>query len=218
MKIVLADDHQLVRQCLRTCLSSYPNIEVVGEASDGATAVSTTLELKPDVLVVDIQLPVLNGTEVTRQVVAVLGSRCRVLALSMHGTREFVAEMFRAGASGYVVKSAAYDELVAAIEAVTAGKRYVSPAVAGVLVDAVITPSSRANPDEPHLTPREREVLTLVAGGLNTKEIAARLVLSDKTVHALRGRLLRKLGMQGVADLTRYAIRRGYAAVDGPRP
>ncbi len=213
MRIVLADDHQLVRQCLRMCLSSFPSIEVVGEAADGPSAIEITLELAPDVLVVDISMPKLSGTEVTRRVVAELGGRCRVLALSMHGGREFVEEMFRAGASGYVVKSAAYDELVFALKTVMEGKTYVSPAVAGTLVDALVRPGAGARP-EPELTRREREVLQHVANGLNTKEVADLLGISDKTVHALRARLSRKLGLQSVAELTKYAIRRGLAALE----
>ncbi len=210
MRIVLADDHQLVRQCLRMCLTSYPTIEVAGEASDGPSAVAAALELKPDVLVVDISMPLLSGTEVTRQVVKALGTSCRVLALSMHSNREFVTEMFRAGASGYVVKAAAYDELVLALQTVMEGKTYVSPAVAGALVDAFMRPGGA----EPELTPRERDVLRLVSGGLNTKEVADHLGISDKTVHALRGRLMKKLNLQSVADLTKYAIRTGFAALD----
>lgn len=211
MRIVLADDHQLVRQALVACLSSYPSIEVVGQASDGNAAVAAALELKPDVLVVDINLPQLSGIEVTRQVQAALGQGCRVLALSMHGNREYIAEMFRAGATGYVVKSAAYDELVQALQTVAEGRTFVSPSIAGLLVDGL-----RPGTDGglPNLTARERDVLRLVAAGNNAKEIGDQLGISDKTVHALRARLLKKVGVQSVAELTKYAIRHGYAGLD----
>lgn len=211
MKIVLADDHHLVRQALRMCLGSFPTFEVAGEASDGPSAVAMALELAPDVLVVDISMPGLSGIEVTRRVVEGLSGRCRVLALSMHGNREFVTEMFRAGASGYVVKAAAWDELVLALQTVADGKTYVSPAVAGALLDAFVRPGEAGDPE---LTPRERDVLRLVSAGLNTKEVADELGISDKTVHALRSRLLKKLNIQSVAELTKYAIRRGFAALD----
>ncbi|MCK6544573.1 response regulator transcription factor [Myxococcota bacterium] len=214
MKILLADDHILVRQCLRICLSTNPSLEVVGEAADGPTAVAMALELVPDVLVVDVSMPGFGGIEVARRVTSALGTKCKVLALSMHGDREFVAEMFRAGAAGYVVKSAAYDELVRALEAITQGNTYVSPAVAGALVDGFVRGPRAAEGSEARLTPREREVLQLVADGLHTKEVADRLGISDKTVHALRARLMRKLDVQSVADLTKYAIRCGLAALD----
>ncbi len=213
MRIVLADDHHLVRQCLRICLSSIPHIEVVGEAADGARAVEQTLALEPDALVVDISMPRLSGIDVTRRVTEVLGSRCRVVALSMHGDREFVGEAFRAGASGYVVKYAAYDELVQALDTVSLGQTYVSPSVAGALVDGFVRDSAQVDRSQ-NLTARERDVLRLIADGLHTKAIADRLEISDKTVHAIRSRLMRKLGVSSVADLTKYALRHGFAVLD----
>ncbi len=208
MRIVLADDHALMRHCLKICLSSHPDLTVIGEAADGEQALRMVADLQPDVLVADVSMPRMNGIELTKRVTESHSDACSVLALSMHSEREFVREMFRAGASGYVVKSAAYDELVLALHTIADGGTYVSPAVAAVLVDSFINPDTVAS-EIAGLTERERTILGMVAGGLNTKEIAFRLGLSDKTVHAFRKRLMNKLDVQSVAELTKIAIRCG---------
>jgi DNA-binding NarL/FixJ family response regulator len=212
MRIILADDHAMMRQCLKVCLATQPGLEIVGEAADGVEALELTRQLRPDVLVADVSMPRMNGIELTRQV-SDLQAATRVLALSMHVEREFVREMFRAGASGYVVKAAAYDELVAALETLKGGRTYVSPAVAAVLVDSIVNPEP--SPDGlSNLSSREREILGMVASGLNTKEIAYELGISDKTVHAYRKRGMKKLDVGSIADLTKLAIRSGLTVLE----
>ena len=208
MRIVLADDHHLVRQCLRICLSTIRHIEVVGEAANGRDAIEQVQKLMPDALVVDISMPELSGIEVAQRISSEFGERCRVVVLSMHGDREFVTEAFRAGVCGYVVKSAAYEELVRALDVVMGGNTYVSPSVANTLVDTLRRAPSPP-PPAPSLSSRELEVLRAIAEGQHTKAIAAELGLSDKTVHAMRARIMKKLNLQSVAELTRYALRQG---------
>lgn len=212
MRVLIADDHGLLRDCLRVCLEST-GVEVVGEAEDGHEAVAKALDLRPDILVCDISMPGLTGIEVARRVTSELGGACKVLAVTMHHEREFVTEMFRAGARGYVVKSAVYSELMLAIRTVAAGRLYVSTGVASALIGDLQREGGSETTDDVQLSRREREVLERIARGMNTKEIAYDLGISDKTVHAFRVRVMRKLNVQSVADLTRYAIRRGLVAL-----
>ena len=206
LSVVLVDDHHLVRQCLRMCLGTSPDVTVSGEASNGEAAIDLAARLTPDVLVLDVSLPGLTGPEVA-VAVRKQSPLTRILALSMHSEREFVMSMFRAGAQGYVLKASAYDELVEAISVVGAGGSYVSPALGGhILLDVA---QGRGADGLAPLTPRERDVLRLLARGLSTKEAAWELGLSDKTVHAVRSRLQRKTGLRSTAELTRYAMRTG---------
>lgn len=206
--IVVADDHQIVREGIRKLLETRADFKVVGEASDGEEAVQLVLDHKPDIAVMDIWMPRLSGIDATRRI-GKRGLSTKVVVLSMHASREYVEESLRAGAAGYIVKSAAAKELLDAIDAVRSGASYLSPAV----TQQVVTSISKA-PDSPPsgisaLTDREREVLQLVAEGQSSKEIAAILGISLKTVDSHRSNLMDKLEIHKVAGLVRFAIRSG---------
>lgn len=206
IRIILADDHSLVRAGLRALLERSADLRVVAEAEDGRRALDVVTDHGPDVLVLDLGLPELNGLEVITRLRR-KGSAARVLVLSMHADKEYVARAFREGASGYLVKDAAEAELEVAVRAVASGRRYVSPGVAGPLVDELL---ERPNmPDDPFdlLTPRQREVLQLISEGHATSEIGRKLHISVKTVESHRADLMKRLDIHDVAGLTRYAMR-----------
>jgi DNA-binding NarL/FixJ family response regulator len=213
LRILMADDHDVVRTGIRTVLERQANVEVVGEASDGRSAARLADELSPDLVLMDIGMPDLNGVEATRQI-AGEDRRVKVIALSMHLERRVVTDVLRAGASGYVLKDAVVTELSRAIGAVMAGRVYLSPRVADLLVEDYV----RRLPNEPEgqldrLTSKEREVLQLLAEGKSTKEIAADLFLSPKTVESHRGSIMAKLDLHSVAELTKYAVREGLTSL-----
>lgn len=211
-RIVLADDHRMVREALRRVIESRPDLRVVAEASDGREAVEAVLKHRPEIAVVDLWMPELSGAEATRRIVeAEIGTR--VIILSMHEDWSRVRDSLQAGASGYVVKSAASEQLIEAIDAVSQGRSYVSPAISHHVLRAVRNPNSES-PGSPmdSLSRREREVLQLVAEGLSAKEIAVRLGLSVKTAEAHRGNLMAKLGIRRTSMLVRFAIREGIIA------
>ncbi len=215
-RIVLADDHELVRSGLRALLEKQGDLEVVGEVADGREAVRSARELEPELVVMDVEMPGLNGIEATRQIAAEVDG-VRVLCLSMHSSRRFVEAAFEAGAAGYLLKDSATDELVRAIRTVLSGRTYVSPAVS----DAAIGPLRRRGSPVgasafTRLTGREREVLQLLAEGCSTEQIATRLHLSPKTVYYHREQVMEKLGIRSVAGLTRYAIEEGLTSVELP--
>ncbi len=212
MRVILADDHEMMRAGLRSLLQGEADVEIVAEAADGRTAVELAARLSPDVVVMDVQMPDLNGIEATRQIRAG-GDGPRVIALSAHSDRRFAAEMLRAGASGYVLKDAAFDDLTAALRAVVARKAYLSPGVAGAVLDEYVRgegPSPSAAFAK--LSPREREVLQLMAEGRATKEVASDLHVSPKTVETHRRNIMEKLDLHSVAELTKYAVREGLTA------
>ncbi|MCP4679141.1 MAG: response regulator transcription factor [Deltaproteobacteria bacterium] len=207
--MIIADDHMLMREGLRSLLEKQQDIQVVGEASDGRTAVRMVQEKKPDLVIMDIGMPDLNGIEATRQIVEST-SRTKVIALSMHSSERIVLEMLRAGASAYVLKLSAFEEVTRAVDAVIANKRYLSPSIAGVVIDKIMDQDSLEAPSAySSLTPREREVLQLLAEGRNTKEIAFDLGISTRTVDVHRKNTMDKLSLYSVAELTRYALREG---------
>ncbi len=212
IRILLADDHQILREGLAALLEKQPGFEVAGQAADGRTAVQLARELKPEIIIMDIGLPELNGIEATRQIVAEVPG-VKIIALSMHGDRHFVKGMLTAGASGYLLKYSASQELLRAIEAVKAGQVYLSPEIAGIVVEdyRASAPDSSAFAV---LTPKEREVLQLFAEGKITRQIAETLNVSVKTVEAYRRQIMEKLHCQSFADLIKYAIREGLTTLD----
>lgn len=209
IRIVLADDHAIVRQGLGQALGQEAGLEIVGQASDGRSTVEMAKELKPDVVVMDISMPDLNGIEATREIQRDAPG-VKVLALSMHSASRYVAEMFRAGACGYLLKECDFAEVAQAIRAVVAGRTYVSPLIGNSIMADLEHPEQEGTVTVfSLLTRREREVLQLLAEGRTTKQIALRLHISPKTVEAHRLRVMSKLEIDNVAQLTKYAIQEG---------
>jgi len=209
IKVLLADDHKIVRDGLRTLLEKNPDIIVAGEAEDGREALQMAQKLLPDVVVMDIAMPDLNGIEATRQILADR-SAVRIIALSMHSDKRFVSEMLKAGASAYLLKDCAFEELITAIRTVMKGKIYLSPGIAGVVIGEYIKKDAKADSSVfSLLSDREREVLQLMAEGKTTKEVASYLHVSVKTVETHRTNIMTKLDIHSIAELTKYAIREG---------
>lgn len=214
IRILLADDHGIIRQGLRSLLEKQPDIEVVGEADDGRNALALVQELVPDIAIMDISMPNLNGVDATGRIVEQFPG-VRVIALSIHSNRRFVSDMLKAGASGYILKECLFDELVQAIHTVASGGIYLSPRITGVVVDDYVEHLSTESMSQlAVLTNREREVLQLLAEGNSTKEIALKLHVSTKTVESNRRRVMEKLGIHSVAGLTKYAIREGLTSLE----
>jgi two-component system, NarL family, response regulator NreC len=213
-RILIADDHRIVREGLRSLLEDQTGITVVGEAEDGRKAVELASRLRPDIVIMDLTMPGLNGIEATRQITA-SHSDMKVIALSIHTDRRFVRQMFEAGASGYVLKEGAFEELARAIRAVASGQAFVSPGITEILIeDCVRLKSSKsASAGTPALSSREREVLQLLAEGKSTKEIATVLRVATKTVETHRRQVMLKLQLNSVAELTKYAIREGLTSL-----
>jgi two-component system, NarL family, response regulator NreC len=204
-RILLADDHAVVRQGFKMLLGAQPDMEIVGEASNGREAVETAEALRPDIVVMDVAMPELNGIEATRRL-ASSTPHARVIALSMHKDSVYVREILRAGARGYLLKDSGAEDLVSAIRAVARGESYLSPAVSNAVLDDYRRHVS--NPID-LLTSREREVLQMLAEGKTNKEIAGVLNLSVYTVDAHRGRIMEKLNLHSINDLVRFAVRNG---------
>ena len=213
--VLLADDHQMVTAGFAALLENEPDLEVVGGVSDGLSAVEQCAALKPDVVAMDLTMPGMNGLEATRRITENPEIPTRVLIVSMHSDPEFVAEALRNGATGYVLKHAAGQELVKAMKAIGSGGTYLSPAVAGTVVEKYIRGGEGGSPPRyALLSPRERQTLQMLAEGMSVKEIAYQLELSDKTVHAFRARMMEKLEIQSIAELTKYAVRHGLTSLN----
>ena len=215
IRLLLADDHAVVRSGLRMLLQAQPDMTIVGEAETGQEAIRRVAELSPDVVLMDIDMPGMNGIEATRRIKADAPAAA-VLALTMYEDEQYFFEMLRAGASGYVPKRAAPDELVSAIRAVGRGEVYLYPSLAGRLVQDYLRrgPAGEGEPPSDELTPREHEVLTLIAEGFSNNEIADRLVISAKTVDRHRENIMRKLNLHNRVDLVKYALRKGLIGLE----
>ena len=213
IKVLLADDHAMMRGGLRMLLEQNSELAVVGEAEDGRETVRLAKKLSPDVIVMDIAMPDMNGIEATRQIFADRPNS-KVIALSMHSDRHFVSEMLKAGATAYLLKQCAVDELITAIKTVLKNQTYLSPCISGVVVDNFVrNPSKTETTVFSHLTDREREVLQLMAEGMTSKGIANQLNLSIKTIETHRMKIMEKLNIHTVAELTKYAIREGLTSL-----
>lgn len=211
MRVLLADDHHLVRAGLRALLENQPGVEVVGEAGDGREALDMIERHRPDVALLDITMPGMNGLEVAARVDKA-SPRTRVVVLSMHAGEAYVAQALRVGVAGYLLKDAAAAELGLALEAVRRGEVYLSPAISRTVVDGFLKAGRPADDPLAGLTARQREILQLIAEGNSTKEIAASLDVSVKTVETHRAQLMDRLDIHDVAGLVRFAIRSGLIA------
>ena len=213
-RILLVDDHKMMRDGLRAILNRRQDFEVVGEAADGRSALNLVAENSPDVVVMDVGMPQMNGIEATRQI-RKEAPDARVIALSTHSDKRYVQNMIAAGASGYVLKEAASEDLLRAVDAVSRGEHYLSPQITGVVFDSLRgRPARDATSAYALLGTREREVLQLLAEGLTSKEIAARLNLSTKTVETHRRNIGQKLDLHSIASLTKFAVREGLTTLD----
>ncbi len=212
-RLVLVDDHMLFREGLKSLLKEDPRVEIVGEAGNGREAVRLCRELLPDIVITDVAMPELNGIEATRLILE-QSPRTRIIVVSMHSSRRFIVGMLKAGAVGYLLKDCAFQELSNAITTILDHKVYLSPAIAGILVDQVTRQGEIDKTELPELTSREIEVLQLLTEGKKASEIARRLHLSVKTVQTHRRNIMEKLDLHNLADLTRYAIQKGLISSD----
>lgn len=214
LRILIADDHRIMREGLRSLLEKQPDTEVIAEAENGRTTLQMSRRFKPDVVLMDIIMPDLNGIEATRQILAELPD-IKVIALSMHSDKKFVVEMLGAGASGYLLKDTAFEELDKALHTVVNNRTYLSPKIVGLMAEdyspSIVTKDYLVSPV---LTSREREVIQLIAEGKTTKQIASILNVSVKTVETHRKKIMDKLGTNSVAELTKYALREGLTSLD----
>jgi len=210
VRVLLADDHQLMRSGIRLMLEREPDMSVVGEASDGREAVALAKSLKPDVVVMDIGMPNLNGIEAAGQMTQE-SPEVAIMIVSMHPDETYVLRALKAGARGYLLKDSAEADLIKAVHVVAGGKSFFSPAVSKVLLDDYVRKLKRSGTDDAYdlLTPREREVLQLIAEGKSNKEIANLLNLSVYTVESHRSNLMEKLNLRGLPELILYAVRKG---------
>ena len=209
ISILLADDHKILRDGIRSLLEKEPDYEVVGEADNGRTAIELACELKPDVIIMDIGMPDINGIEATKEILSRVPS-IQVIALSVYSDKQFLVEMLNAGAKGYLVKDCAFDEMLSAVHSVVSNKRYIAPKLLETFIeDYMNNKIKNGMTKKTHLTRRETDVLSLIAQGKNTKEISAALHISVKTVYTHRQHIMDKLKIHNPVDLAKYALRTG---------
>jgi len=214
IKILIADDHKIIREGLRSLLNEQEGMEVVAEADNGRMAVDLVNKHSPHIAIMDIQMPVLNGIEATREIVAKKG-KTKVIVLSMYSDKRFISEMLKAGASGYLLKDCAFEEVANAVRTVLEGKIYLSPKIANVVIKDYVSQAAADNELKPKaLTPREREILKKIVEGETTKQIAIHLKLSVKTIETHRTRIMDKLDIHTIPELTKYAIREGITSLE----
>ena len=215
IRVLLAEDHTIVREGIRSLLENSGQVEVVGETENGRSAVALARELKPDVAIVDVSMPELDGIEATRQIKS-SDPEIQIIVLTMFEEQARVKQAFRSGASAYLVKKNAIQELLAALDAVMKNEMYLSPTISKVVIDGFVGDGAEAKGSQvrDHLSNRERQVLTRVAEGATNKEAAQELNISEKTVAAHRASLMRKLRLKNVSDLVRFAIREGYVKLN----
>jgi DNA-binding NarL/FixJ family response regulator len=214
-KVLLVDDHAILRQGLISLLEKQQDIVVVGGVEDGRQAVDTVRKLAPDLVIMDISMPNLNGIDATRKITEE-NSGVKIIALSIHSSRRLVSEMLKAGASGYILKYSLIDELIGAIKVVLKGDIYLSPKITGIVIDDYVHQRlpKQCQPNEATLSGREREVLQLLAEGKSTKQIALQLNVSGKTIEWNRRNIMDKLRINSLAELTKYAVREGLTPLD----
>ena len=212
IRIVLADDHTIVRQGLRNLLEAHSDYKVIAEAEDGKLAIQLTNDLLPDLVIMDITMPDINGIDAARQI-SDRHPNIKIIALSMHSDRRFVTEMLEAGASGYLLKDCALEELTHAIQAVLSDQVYVSPAIANIVIQDLNEKLEQID-SSTSLSQKEQLVLRLLAEGINTKSTAAQLHVSIKTIETHRQHIMEKLGLHSIAELTKYAIRKGLTSLE----
>ncbi len=213
LRILLVEDHKIVREGLKKLLEQQPDVKVVAEAADGATAVALAQQHRPALVIMDITLPDMNGIEATRKILGE-NPRAKVIALSMHSDRRFVLEMLKAGANGYLLKDSAFEELASAIATAMAGRTYLSSQITDLVVKEYIAhDKDKGGTAFSLLTSREREVLQLLAEGCTTKQTATKMNLSAKTIETHRKQIMDKLNAHSIAELTKYAIREGLTAL-----
>lgn len=210
LKILVVDDHKILRDGLINMIEKFPNFKVVGEATNGREALNLTQKLKPDVVIMDVAMEGLNGVEATQQIVQ-QSPETKVIGLSMHSNKRFILGMFKAGAYGYLLKDCDSGELIEAIKTVAQNKKHISQQISGAIVDELISPTKK---DESELSHREKEILQLIAEGKSSKEIAEILFLSSKTVDSHRKNIMDKLELYTIPDLTKYAIKTGLTSLD----
>ncbi len=216
IRIVLVDDHKVLRHGLSQALKGEEDMEIVGQAENGYEAVKIAQELVPDVMMMDIAMPELNGIEATRQILK-MHPQIRIITLSMHSNKKFIHEMFKAGARGYLLKDCEYSELINAIRVVMQNKTYLSPSITGVVIENYMMQGLEEKQNAfAILSDREREVLQLIAEGKTTKQVARILHVSPKTVEGHRTRIMHKLDIDSIANLTKYAIREGLTSAEAP--
>jgi two-component system response regulator NreC len=214
MNILIVDDHGIVREGLKSLIEQQSEMKVIGEAKDGNMAIQLTKELSPDVVIMDVSMPNLNGVEATKYILQQKPD-VKVIILSMHTDSNIVKESLKAGASGYVLKSYLFDELLNALKAVETNEHYLSPRITGVVIDNYRTEQATDTTQQPpSLSARERQILQLIAEGKTIKEIARVLHISSKTADANRRQIMNKLGIFNTAELTKYAIREGLTTLE----
>jgi two-component system, NarL family, response regulator NreC len=211
LKIIIADDHQIIREGLKNLLSRNPEIEIIAEAENGRESVTLALSLIPDLVIMDVSMPELNGIEATRLILKRY-PEIKIIALTIHSEKQFVVEMLKAGASAYLLKDCAFKELSQALQTVLENKIYISPSIANIVIDSIQPEQETGNPFF-ILTEREREILQLLTEGKSTKETAQYLSVSPKTIETYRHQIMNKLKIYNIAELTKYAIREGITSI-----